>query len=323
MGERIQVGLLYGGETGKEQSQQSAQAVISALDGGKYEVLPIYIEDNRELPAVLEHVRQSGRIPDVMLPLLRGASEHKGSIQALLELTGIPYAGAGVLASAAGMDRVVQKKMLAQEGLPQCAFRHFNRRQWEKDPHFFIMEIEVALGYPCFIKPADFGAGRGTVMAVTREELKNGIDDAFRFGRKVVVEEYVEAGQLVVGILGNDEPKASEPFELVITEESAASIKPAAEWLQEETSEVLRVMAKRAFASIDGSGLALVHFGMRRLDGELFIHEMDMTPGLMPTDLYPLLWKASGMTHRDLLDRVLMLALELHSHKRQSGRGIA
>ncbi|MDF2668972.1 MAG: DdlB, partial [Paenibacillus sp.] len=201
---------------------------------------------------------------DVVLPLLHGTFGEDGTIQGLLEIANIPYVGAGVLASAVGMDKVMMKKIFAQEGLPQCVFRSFTKAQWEKDQAFFLMEIEISIGYPCFVKPANLGSSVGISKARTREELIAALSEAFQYDRKAIVEEYIEAREIEVAVLGNDEPIASVPGEVVSSNEfydykakyidgKSAMVIPAE--LSDELTQQIREMAIRAFQAIDGTGL--------------------------------------------------------------------
>ncbi|MDF2724265.1 MAG: D-alanine--D-alanine ligase [Paenibacillus sp.] len=275
-----------------------------------------------------EAVAQNGGEPqaglDVMFPLLHGTYGEDGTIQGLFEMAGIPYVGAGVLASAVGMDKVMMKKVFAEEGIPQCVFRHFTRTQWNKDSAYFLMEIEVSVGYPCFVKPANLGSSVGISKARNREELIVAVDLAFQYDRKVVVEEFVDAREIEVSVLGNDELNASVPGEIVSSNEfydykakyidgKSAMIIPAE--LSEEKAEEIREWAVRAFQAIDGSGLSRVDFFLRKSDGAVFINEINTMPGFTPFSMYPLLWKASGKPYGELLDDLLRLAIERHEAK--------
>ncbi len=263
---------------------------------------------------------------DVVFPLLHGTFGEDGTIQGLFEMANIPYVGAGVLASAVGMDKIMMKKVFAQEGLPQCVFRHFNRTQWERDSAFFIMECEVSLGYPCFIKPANLGSSVGVSKAKNREELIAAVNYALRFDRKVIVEEFVDAREIEVSVLGNDDAKASVPGEIAPSNEfydykakyidgkSTMQI-PAA--LPEETAEAIREMAVRAFQAIDGSGLSRVDFFLRKEDNRIFINEVNTLPGFTPFSMYPLMWRESGMPYKELLDTLIGLALSRHADKQR------
>ncbi|MCY9593179.1 D-alanine--D-alanine ligase [Paenibacillus chitinolyticus] len=263
---------------------------------------------------------------DVVLPLLHGTFGEDGTIQGLLEMANIPYVGAGVLASAVGMDKVAMKKMFAQEGLPQCVYRHFTRSQWEKDQPFFLMETEISIGYPCFIKPANLGSSVGISKARNRQELIEAVEYAFQFDRKVIVEEFVDAREIEVAILGNEEPLASVPGEIVSSSEfydykakyvdgKSTMVIPAE--LPEETAAQIRELAIQAFQSIDGSGLSRVDFFLTRTDGQIYINEINTMPGFTPFSMYPLLWKETGKPYAELLDDLIRLALERHTAKQQ------
>ncbi|PYI50657.1 D-alanine--D-alanine ligase [Paenibacillus flagellatus] len=261
---------------------------------------------------------------DVVFPLLHGTYGEDGTIQGLFEMAGIPYVGAGVLASAVGMDKVMMKKIFAQEGLPQCVFRHFTRTQWDKDQPYFLMEIEVSVGYPCFVKPANLGSSVGISKARNRDELIAAVTDAFQYDRKVIVEEYVEAREIEVSVLGNEEPEASVPGEIVSSNEfydyrakyidgKSAMIIPAE--LPEGKADEIREMAVRAFQAIDGTGLSRVDFFLRKSDGAVLINEINTMPGFTPFSMYPLLWKESGKPYGELLNDLIRLALERHASK--------
>ncbi|GGG24082.1 D-alanine--D-alanine ligase [Paenibacillus abyssi] len=364
MGEKVRVGLIYGGKSGEhEVSLQTALAVMKAFDFNKYEIKPFYISKSGqwhagelllEAPKEVAQLRfdagegkqeEDALVPvfkgltaaasksehadaeiDVVFPLLHGTYGEDGTIQGLLEMANLPYVGAGVLASAVGMDKVLMKKVFAQEGLPQCIFRYFNRTQWKKDPNFFIMEVEVSLGYPCFIKPANLGSSVGISKAKNREELIEAIEYAFRFDRKVIVEEFVEAREIEVSVLGNDEPRASVPGEVISSSEfydykakymDGKSVMQIPAEIPDETAQAVRDMALRAFMAIDGSGLSRVDFFMRKSDGQLLINEVNTMPGFTPFSMYPLMWKETGVSYRELLDALIDLALARHADKQQ------
>ncbi|WP_040949613.1 D-alanine--D-alanine ligase [Gorillibacterium massiliense] len=280
----------------------------------------------KELPiaSVFAGAGSDERTLDVMLPLLHGTFGEDGTIQGLFEMAGIPYVGCGVLASAVGMDKVMMKKIFAQEGLPQCLFRHFTRSQWERDQAFFLMEIEISLGYPCFVKPANLGSSVGISKAENREELIEAVKLAFRYDRKIIVEEGVDGREIEVAVLGNDDPQASVPGEIVTTgnfydysskyvDGKSTMVIPAD--LPAETAEKIREMAVRAFIAIDGSGLSRVDFFLDRKDGAIYINEVNTMPGFTPYSMYPLLWRETGKPYAQLLDELIELALERHKEK--------
>ncbi|MFD2615121.1 D-alanine--D-alanine ligase [Paenibacillus gansuensis] len=367
MGRKLKVGLIYGGKSGEhEVSLQTALAVIKAFDLSKYDIVPFYITKQGEwrtgpqLTAPAENAAQlqfdtaapqGSTLPipslfrdsspavgggaaapsvDVVFPLLHGTFGEDGTIQGLFEMTNIPYVGAGVLASAVGMDKVMMKKVFAQEQLPQVVFRHFTRKQWEKDRPFFLMEIEVSVGYPCFVKPANLGSSVGISKARNRDEFIEAVEYAFRYDRKVIVEENVEAREIEVSVLGNDEPRASVPGEIVPSSEfydykakyvdgKSAMIIPAE--ISEELSLKLQEMALRAYQAIDGSGLTRVDFFVRKSDQQIFINEVNTMPGFTPFSMYPLLWKETGVSYQQLLDTLIDLAVQRHAEKQKINYG--
>ncbi|WP_127498399.1 D-alanine--D-alanine ligase [Paenibacillus glycanilyticus] len=365
MGQKVHLGLIYGGKSGEHDvSLQTAFAVMGELDYAKYEITPFYITrlgewrvgsmlggqpgdidelrlepvDGAPVPVVPDlplaplldrlaggTLAGGGQPIDVVFPLLHGTFGEDGTIQGLLEIADIPYVGAGVLASAAGMDKITMKKIFAYEGLPQCVFRYFNRAQWEKDASFFIMECEVALGYPCFVKPSNLGSSVGISKAKTREELIAAIDFAFRFDRRVIVEEFVDAREIEVSVLGNDDPKISVPGEIAPSNEfydykakyvdGKSTIHIPAN-IPNNTAEAVRDMALRAFLAIDGAGLSRVDFFLRKTDGQLFVNEVNTMPGFTPISMYPLMWKESGLPYKDLLDKLIDLAFKRYADRK-------
>lgn len=261
---------------------------------------------------------------DVVFPLLHGTYGEDGTIQGMLEMLNIPYVGAGVLASAVGMDKVAMKKMFAAEGLPQCVYRYFTRKQWETERSYYLTEIEVSLGYPCFVKPANLGSSVGISKARNREELIEAVQLAFQYDRKVIVEEFIDAREIEVSVLGNDHPRASVPGEITAFREfydynakyiDGNSVMTIPADIPPETAEAAREMAVRAFLAIDASGLSRADFFLKKDDGTLLINELNTMPGFTPFSMYPLLWKASGLSYRELLDELVRLALERHAEK--------
>lgn len=308
------VAQLTFGEQGTDEVAEEANALQ-----------PLFATLGGRLPAEVQEAGTgaAGKL-DVVLPLLHGTYGEDGTIQGLLEMADIPYVGAGVLASAVGMDKAMMKKVFAQEGLPQCLFRHFTRGDWEKNETYHVLEIETALGYPCFVKPANLGSSVGISKAKNRKELLDAVALAFRYDRKVIVEEGVDAREIEVSVLGNDEPEASVPGEIVPCNEfydykakyidgKSAMIIPAE--LPEETAEEVRALAIRAFKAIDGSGLARVDFFLSRADGRLYVNEINTMPGFTPFSMYPLLWKESGKSYQELLGNLIELALKRHEEK--------
>lgn len=352
MAGKIQVGLVYGGKSGEHQvSLQTALAVVGAFDFSKYTLHPFYISPDGEwrkgkvIKRPIENVAElmfsedlsglgsaalsSGNSEpeiDVVFPLLHGTYGEDGTVQGLFELMNMPYVGSGVLASAVGMDKVFMKKVFEQEKLPQCLYRYFTKRQWQKDEVFFIMEIEISLGYPCFIKPANLGSSVGISKATDRDELIAAINEAFRYDRKVIVEEAVVGQEIELGILGNDDPEVSVPGEIVASNDfydyeakyvsgTSEMVIPAE--LPKETMDTLQQLAIRAYRAIEASGLSRVDFFVRQSDQAVLINEINTMPGFTPHSMYPLLWKHSGKSYTELLDRLIDLALKRYNEKQE------
>ena len=307
-----------GSEASGDGGDASAKAALSGAAGAAAANAPA-AGSAGEAPAI-----------DVAFPLLHGTFGEDGTIQGLFEMLNIPYVGCGVLASATGMDKVAMKKLFASEGLPQCVYRYFTKRQWETDRDYLLTEIEMSLGYPCFVKPANLGSSVGISKARSREQLIEAVAEAFKYDRKVIVEEFVDAREIEVSVLGNDDPRASVPGEIVPSGEfydynakyidgKSAMIIPAD--IPPETAEAAREMAIRAFRAIDGSGLSRVDFFLRRDNGGLYVNEINTMPGFTPFSMYPLLWKESGLSYRELLDELIRLAIERHAEKQSLNYG--
>lgn len=354
--DKLTVGLVYGGKSGEhEVSLSTAFAVMNAFDFDKYEMVPFYISKQgtwrigskmsapfarqeelklaegegtqTALNAVFSRLYgEEKQAVDIMFPLLHGTFGEDGTIQGLFEMADIPYVGTGVLASAAGMDKVVMKKLFAQAGLPQCEYCYFNRTQWERGQHEVLKNIEDKLGFPSFVKPANLGSSVGISKAKNREQLKAAIESALRFDDKIIVEEFVDAREVEVSVLGNDEPMASVPGEIVSSSEYydyAAKYTDGQSQMQipaeidPDTADRLRDLAIAAFKAIEGGGITRADFFVRRSDGAILINEVNTMPGFTPFSMYPLLWRETGVSYRELLDRMIELGLERY-HRKQS-----
>ena len=273
---------------------------------------------------------QADQALDVVFPVLHGTFGEDGTIQGLFELAGIAYVGSGVLGSAAGMDKDAMKRLFAQAGLPIVKHVTLLRAEWEKSPPKCIARIEAALRYPLFVKPANLGSSVGISKAHDRKELAPALTLAGRYDRKLVVEEGVggkkgRARELEVAVLGNDDPKASVVGEIVPGKEfydyeakylSEGSVPVIPAKLTRAESKKIREMAVAAFRACDLAGLARVDFlmepgGKRRI----FLNEVNTLPGFTQISMYPKLWEASGLSYRDLITRLIELALERHAEK--------
>jgi D-alanine-D-alanine ligase len=358
MSKKIKVGILFGGRSGEhEVSLESAASVVRALDPSRYEITPIAItREGRWLlgpalkansPLALPEVLENGEpviappdpgcpqlIPlnsqgpqraagasrlDVVFPVLHGTFGEDGTVQGLLELAGIPYVGAGVLGSAAGMDKDVTKRLFRDAGLPVVRWELVRRTGWEQEPIRTRKLLERRIGYPAFVKPANLGSSVGITKVHARKELEPAMKLASRYDAKVVVEAAIDAREIECAVLGNDLPEASLPGEVIpvnefydyeakYVSEGSQLIIPAR--LREHQTKRIRQLAIRAFKAIDCAGMARVDFLMERRTGVIYVNEINTIPGFTSISMYPKLWEATGLPYTKLLDRLIELALE-------------
>lgn len=360
---KLRVGVLFGGRSGEhEVSLMSARSVMEAIDPRKYEVVPIGItkqgrwitsgdpmqalhagDESLSRPTALladpSHrglVRLEAQEPattsptelDVIFPVLHGPYGEDGTVQGLLELAGIPYVGAGVTASAVAMDKVIFKDVMLAHGLPTGPYLALKRKAWEADREAVLERIEEELGYPVFVKPANLGSSVGVSRCDDRDRLARGLDDAARYDRKLLVEAAIpQAREIEVSVLGNDDPIASLPGEIVPSREFYSY---AAKYLDagEEASELLipaplaaemtgrvRELAVEVYRAIDCAGMARVDFLLSAETNELYVNEVNTIPGFTIISMYPKLWEATGISYPELIDRLIELALERHADR--------
>ena len=261
---------------------------------------------------------------DVIFPVLHGTFGEDGTIQGLLELADFPYVGAGVLASSAGMDKDVMKRLFRDAGLPVVPWELVLRRDWEHDPAGVRKRIEKRLRYPLFVKPANLGSSVGITKAHKPRELQAAMDLAAQYDRKILVEKAVDAREIECAVLGNDSPEASVPGEIIPVNEfydyEAKYIKEGSELaiparLSPRQSKRVQELAVRAFKAIDCAGMGRVDFLLERKTGKIFVMEINTIPGFTSISMYPKLWEASGVPYSKLLDRLIDLALERHRDK--------
>jgi D-alanine-D-alanine ligase len=245
-----------------------------------------------------------------------------GTIQGLLELAGKPYVGCGVLASSVGMDKAMMKAAFAAAGLPQVPWLLVRRVDWERDSERTIAQIETNLSYPVFVKPANLGSSVGISKATDRNMLQDGLREAASYDRRIVVEQGIDAREIEISILGNDDPTASVPGEVVPSNEwydyqakylggESRIIIPAP--IAPDIAAQVQEMGIRAFKAIDGAGLARVDFLLERTTGALYLNEANTMPGFTSVSMYAKMWEASGLSYSALLDRLVELALERHT----------
>jgi len=393
---KLRVGILFGGRSGEhEVSLLSAASVFSAIDKGKFEVVPIGItKEGRWLTAadaerllqgkgfgesaskahlragdpeatpgaaVLargeavmvppEPQRQPGSLTpfqteaglarrvsdrainvDIIFPVLHGTFGEDGTIQGLLELADIPYIGAGVLGSAAGMDKDVMKSLFLATGLPIVKHVTVLRSAWESEPKKAQKLVESKLKYPVFVKPANLGSSVGISKAHDRKELGPAIEEAAKFDRKIVIEQGVggsqqKAREIECSVLGNDKPEASVPGEIVpgkefydytakYVDEGSQLIIPAK--LSKTETKRVQHLAISAFKAVDCSGLARVDFLMDPKNRKIYLNEINTMPGFTAISMYPKLWAASGLAYPDLIERLIQLGQERHQEKKRN-----
>src|SRR6266566_2065572 len=340
---RLRIGVLFGGRSGEhEVSLASAASVIRGLDPDKYESVPIGISKEghwligsaaqKLLPDVLKGGRrvvmaadptdaalipldrsEMGQRLDVIFPVMHGTYGEDGTIQGLLDLAGLPFVGAGVLGSAIGMDKDVSKRLLQAAKIPVVPWITVYRTDWERDPKAIQKEIEAKFKYPVFVKPAALGSSVGMTKVHSRAELAPALSLASEFAMKILVEKSVNAREIEVSVLGNHDPKASVPGEIVPHREFYDY---TAKYLEEGTQLLIPAKLKRAqvktiqkyaieaFRALELSGMARVDFFLERTAGKIYLNEVNTIPGFTSISMYPKMWEASGIPFRELIDKL-------------------
>ena len=262
---------------------------------------------------------------DVAFPVMHGTYAEDGTIQSVLELAGIPYVGSGVLSSAVTMDKVIAKQVCGYVGIPQCKFDFTEKAEWISSSDEIITRFEENLGYPIFVKPANLGSSVGINKAKDAQELRCAIDEAFRFDRKVIAEEFVEGREIECAVLGNDEPFASLPGEVVPAKEfydyeakyddgfDSPIYIPA--HISEEKLEEVRRLAVYVYRTLNCRGLSRVDFFMKKNNGEILLNEVNSLPGFTKISMYPKMMVNMGIQYSELIDRLLTLAIENFNDK--------
>ncbi|HEX4999810.1 MAG TPA: D-alanine--D-alanine ligase family protein [Terriglobia bacterium] len=344
---KLRVAVVFGGRSGEhEVSLRSAEFIIASLDPQRYDVVPIGITPEgrwlsgramlasapprERIQGALTHGEPVTLAPepieprpfDVVFPILHGTYGEDGTVQGLLELADLPYVGAGVLGSAAGMDKDVMKRLLRDAGLPIVDFWAPGAAEIES----FIARERDRLPYPVFVKPANLGSSVGISKVHDAGELPAALALAAEFDRKIVVERGVNAREIEVAVLGNDSPMASVPGEIVPSREfydytakyvddDSRLLIPAP--LEPKQVEDARNVALHVFKVLECSGLARIDLFLDRSSGKFYVNEINTLPGFTAISMYPKLWEASGVPHKQLIDRLITLAIERHSEKKR------
>jgi len=349
------VGILFGGKSVEhEVSLQSARNVYEAIDKSKFDVVLVGIDKGgrwqiRDLRQLRDAASPAAQLPatfsgsalalvpgepngplnfpaernlprfDVVIPLLHGTYGEDGTVQGLLKLADVPFVGAGVLGSAIGMDKDVTKRLLRDGGVPVAAFLTL---QAPAAAATTFEELAARFGSPFFVKPANSGSSVGTHKVRTAEEWAAARADALRYDRKILVEEFIRGREIEVAVLGNDEPRASVPGEVIpqhdfysyaakyLDEKGALLQIPAqlSPWVAKAVQEI----AIKAFQILECAGMARVDFFVTD-DGRIFVNEINTIPGFTQISMYPKLWEASGLAYGDLIERLIQLAVERHA----------
>jgi D-alanine-D-alanine ligase len=357
---KVRVGVIFGGQSGEHAvSLMSARSVMSALDRDKYEVIPIGIDkDGRWLTGDAYAALSSGSVErqaaallpdpqvsalmqidqheaeptavsvvtelDVVMPILHGTYGEDGTVQGLLELAGLPYVGAGVVGSAVGMDKAIFKYVMTANKIPVLPWMLLVVTDWTKSREAVLLRLEGELPYPVFTKPANLGSSVGISRCTNRTELERGLDEAFRYDRRVVVEQGISARELEVSVLGNEEPMASVVGEIRPrrqfydyyakyvappgSDEESELLIPAD--ISDALAEHVRQLAIEAYKAIDCAGMGRVDLLLDNDSGALYLNEINTIPGFTQISMYPKLWEASGLSYPELLDRLIDLALQ-------------
>ena len=335
------IAILFGGQsTEHEVSRASATSVLNNIDKEKYEVYPIGITKdgkwylykgdtenigNGNWESDLDNKIEDGinillnKEVDVVFPVLHGMYGEDGTIQGLCKLMNLPCVGPSVMSSAVCMDKVYTKYLLEHEGIKQADYVVVNAFDYNKNEKLFIDEIENKLGYPCFVKPANSGSSVGITKAHNESELKLGLIEALKHDRKVLVEVGLNAREIEVAVLGNDDPKSSIAGEIVPAKEfydyeakyqneSSKLLIPAD--LSEDEMKNIRELAIKIYKKLDCAGMARVDFLVDKESSEVYLNEVNTLPGFTSISMYPKMWEATGLKYSDLISELIDLAME-------------
>jgi D-alanine-D-alanine ligase len=361
---KLRIGVIFGGRSGEhEVSLMSAHSAITAMDPRKYEIIQIGITHEggwlagenalqafvtgqldgltpvvllpdpgrrglyavRSQPGgeVIEHFADL----DVYVPVLHGTFGEDGTLQGLFEMAGVAYVGAGVLGSSLGMDKGVFKDVMRANHIPVVEGQIVLRRDLQAGTDALIERLEKVGPYPLFTKPANMGSSVGVTKCRNRSDLYEGLLEAARYDRRVLVERGVNAREIEVSVLGNDQPAASLPgevrpaadfysYDAKYHDDRSELIIPAL--LPEETIEAVQAIAIRAYQAIDCAGMARVDFLLEKDSSRYYVNEVNTIPGFTSISMYPKLWEASGLSYPDLIDRLIELALERRADRDQT-----
>jgi D-alanine-D-alanine ligase len=368
MTQKKTVAILFGGRSAEhEVSLLSARAIVKALDRSRFTPVLIGIDkqgrfqlqteaqltetskDLRQLSLGASHGEVAlSPVPDqtpllakgiispetplgpidVVFPVLHGTYGEDGTVQGLLELAGLPYVGAGVLGSSLGMDKAAMKRVLQASGLPIADFVSLRYIDFCKDPDGSV-KAALQMGLPCFVKPANAGSSVGVSKVRSKEEMHTALAHAFEFDNKVLCEKAINAREIEIAVLGNDEPIASTPGEIVVTHKDGfysyeakyvdadGSYPEIPARLPQEKLKEIQEIAVKTFIALDCSGMARVDLFLDKDSGAIYINEINTIPGFTAISMYPKMWEASGVGFQELISKLLDLAVERHASRKR------
>jgi len=318
---KLRVAVLQGGRSGEHEiSLRSARSIMAAMDPSRYEVVPFTIDQEGKWsprPILPEPGANAGI--DVVFPALHGTFGEDGTVQGLLELADLPYVGAGVLSSSVSMDKELMKRVCRERGLPVVEYVTLSRTNLD------TAEACKRLSFPMFVKPANLGSSVGISKAHNCAELDAALQLAAQFDRKIIVECGISGQELECAVLGNDDPVASLPCEILPSREfydyedkyllDQAKVELPARISPEKTDE-LRHLAVECYRAVECSGMARVDFLLESASGQLYINEINTIPGFTSISMYPKMWEHSGLPMPKLIDKLIELALQRHAEKK-------
>lgn len=366
MADKLKLGVIFGGRSGEhEVSLMSARSVLSVLDPKKYDVTEIGIthagdwvvgddlcqwmehpntrkqdsatilpDPSRSALYAIESADHGGQLKlvtqlDVVFPVLHGSFGEDGTIQGLLELANIAYVGAGVLASSVGMDKALFKDVMRAHNIPVVESVTATRRQISGELETVLPRLEKLGEYPLFVKPANMGSSVGITKCRNQSELVEGLQDAARYDRRILIERSVNAREIEVSVLGNENPRVSVPGEILPSDEfysyNAKYIDDASKLLipapiNESDSIEVRNFAVAAYKAIDCAGMARIDFFIAKDTGKIYLNELNTIPGFTKISMYPKLWEASGLPYTQLVDELINLAVDRQKERDQTER---
>jgi len=317
---KLRVAVVYGGRSGEhEVSMRSARSILDGMDSGKYEKIEYFIDkEGKWSPHAIGPEPGAHPEIDVVFPVLHGTFGEDGTIQGLLELAGLPYVGAGVLGSAVSMDKEMMKRVCAERMLPIVDYAVVTREKPD------LAKIAACLPFPLFVKPVNLGSSVGISKAHDAQELEAAVALAAQYDRKVIVERGIIGRELECAVLGNDEPFASAPCEILPSREfydyddkyllDRAETRVPAD-LPAATTAELRRLAVECYRAVECEGMGRVDFLLENSTGKLYLNEINTIPGFTSISMFPKMWEASGIGFSALIDRLIDLALERHRRK--------